>query len=239
MTGRLAIRGQAPAQSLYRRHLAIFLLLLIVLCSGCDKGESSPAQTAAPARQQYQGKIVAMGDSLTAGYGVDEGQSYPAQLERKLHQAGYNWQVINAGISGETSSGALSRINWVLKLQPDIVILETGANDGLRGTDPALLRKNLDRLLEILKEKKVVVVLAGMKMVTNLGERYTASFAAVYPDVARRHKVIYVPFFLQGVGGVQSLTQQDGIHPTAEGYRLVTDHLYPYVVQAIRTKTEK
>jgi len=174
-----------------------------------------------------------VGDSLTAGLGVNEEDAYPAQLEKKLRAAGYDWKVVNAGISGETSSGTLSRINWVMKLRPDIVILETGANDGLRGIDPALTRKNIDETIRILKQRNVTVVLAGMQMVRNLGREFTQGFADIYPSLARKHGLILVPFFLQGVAGDPSLNQPDGIHPTAEGYRIITESVYPYARKAI------
>jgi acyl-CoA thioesterase-1 len=188
---------------------------------------------AAPALAATGGTIVAMGDSLTAGYGVAERDAYPAQLERKLQQAGYGWRVINAGISGETSSGALSRTDWLLRLKPDIVILETGANDGLRGVDTRLTRRNIDRIVSKLQAHGVTVVLAGMQMVKNLGPGYVADFLAIYPTVAKKHHLILIPFFLSKVAGVPSLNQADGIHPVAEGYRIVTDTVFPYVKQAI------
>ena len=174
-----------------------------------------------------------MGDSLTAGLGVNEEEAYPAQLEKKLRAAGYDWKVVNAGISGETSSGTLSRINWVMKLRPDIVILETGANDGLRGIDPRLTRKNIDETIRILKQQNVTVVLAGMQMVRNLGREFTKDFADIYPSLAKKHGLILVPFFLQGVAGDPSLNQPDGIHPTAEGYRIITENVYPFAHKAI------
>jgi len=195
---------------------------------------SAQQAMAAPAPATHsQGTIVAVGDSLTAGLGVNEAEAYPAQLEKKLRAAGYEWKVVNAGISGETSSGTLSRINWVMKLRPDIVILETGANDGLRGIDPALTRKNIDETISILKQQNVTVVLAGMQMVRNLGREFTQGFADIYPSLARKHGLILVPFFLQGVAGDPSLNQPDGIHPTAEGYRIITESVYPYARKAI------
>jgi acyl-CoA thioesterase I len=212
------------------------------LCAGCERHDEHPAQPAQPAQHaeaKFQGTIVAMGDSLTAGLGVNENDAYPAQLERKLRQGGYRWQVLNAGISGETSSGALSRIGWVLKLKPDIVILETGANDGLRGTDPQLMRKNIGEMLQILEKNDVVVVLPGMKMLANLGKEYTGAFSAVYSDLSRKHRVILMPFFLAGVAGDQSLNQQDGIHPTAAGYRIIAENIYPYVLSAIERRHGK
>ena len=208
-------------------------------CAGCERHGEQPAQPVQHAEAEFQGTIVAMGDSLTAGFGVDENEAYPALLEKKLHQGGDRWQVINAGISGETSSGALSRIGWVLKLKPDIVILETGANDGLRGTDPHLMRKNIEEMLQILEKNDVVVVLAGMKMLANLGKDYTGAFSAVYSDLSRKNRVILMPFFLSGVAGDQSLNQRDSVHPTAAGYRIIADNIYPYVLKAIARRHEK
>jgi acyl-CoA thioesterase-1 len=121
----------------------------------------------------------------------------------------------------------------VLKLKPDIVILETGANDGLRGIDPKVTRRNIDETVRILKENKVIVVLAGMRMVSNLGREYLTAFASIYPAVARKHGLVLVPFFLKGVAGDPALNQADGIHPTGEGYRIAAETVYPYVLQAI------
>ena len=216
-------------------RLAVFITFILVLQGhlfGCKPRKDTPT---VPQHDHafYQGTIVAMGDSLTEGLGVDEADAYPAQLERKLQAAGLHWRVVNSGNSGETSSGALSRINWVLKMRPDIVVLETGANDGLRGIDPRLTQKNIDEILRILKENNVLVVLAGMRMVSNLGPEYTEAFHAIYPRLASKHNVTLVPFFLQGVAGEPALNQKDGIHPTAEGYRVVTEKIYPYVFQAI------
>ena len=205
------------------------------LFAGCRK-ENKPAGPPPAETPSFEGTIVAVGDSLTAGYGLAEPEAYPALLEKKLHQAGYRWQVINAGISGETSSGTLSRVDWILKLKPDIVILETGANDGLRGVDPRLTRENIDQTVTLLQQKGVAVVLAGMRMAANLGPSYTRQFAAIYPWVAARHHLILIPFFLAGVAGDPGLNQADGIHPVAKGYRIVTDLVYPYLLQAIARK---
>lgn len=209
-------------------------VIALTALAGCDRKEA--ARPAAPAQQEARataGTIVAVGDSLTAGYGLDEHDAYPAQLERRLQETGHPWRVVNAGISGETSSGALSRVNWVLTLKPDIVILVTGANDGLRGIDPKVTEKNIDEMVRTLKERNVTVVLGGMKMVANLGRDYTRAFAAVYPAVAKRHDLILIPFFLEGVAGRPDLNQADGIHPTAEGYRIVSDTVLPYAIKAI------
>ena len=180
-----------------------------------------------------EGLIVAMGDSLTAGLGVPETQAYPAQLERRLRADGYAFEVINAGVSGETSSSARTRTAWMLTLQPDIVILETGANDGLLGVDPSVMQDNINAIVQALQAKNVVVVLTGMQMVRNLGENYTRAFAQVYSHIAQQYDLIFMPFFLEGVGGEPEFNQGDGIHPTATGYEIIVENLYPYVIQAI------
>lgn len=228
-------------------RFTLILLMLLATIPACQKtdapetpsaqAESNPAPPAETTGQTSpsgpEGTIVAMGDSLTEGYGVPEGESYPAVLEARLREAGYHFEVVNAGISGETSSGARSRAEWVLKLEPDIVILVTGANDGLRGVDPALTRKNIAETVEIFQNNGVAVVLGGMQMVRNMGEEFTREFAAVYSSVAEEKNLIRVPFFLQGVAMEPSLNLDDGIHPNAEGYQRIVDNAFPHVVQAI------
>ena len=229
-----------PGKNLQPAHfpkwLFIVTLCLALVLTGCSpEQEPDAAATRAPeAEKTYRGIIAAVGDSLTAGLGVDESRAYPAQLGARLLSDGHNFKIINAGVSGETSSGTLSRINWVMStLKPDIVILETGANDGLRGIDPDVLRNNLDGLATILKENNIRVILAGMQMLPNLGPEYTKIFAGIYPEVAEKHKIILVPFFLDGVAGEAALNQPDKIHPTAEGYSRIVDTIYPYVLQSI------
>ena len=212
------------------------LLWLALLGAGCQEREPPPEPVSKTVA--YAGTIVAVGDSLTAGMGVSPEDTYPALLERRLAAAGYHYQVINAGVSGETTSGALSRTQWVLKLNPDIIILESGANDGLRGIDPQLIAHNLVQLVERFSAAGATVVLAGMKMPLNMGPEYAKDFAAAYPAAAERGAIL-VPFLLEGVGGRSSLNQPDGIHPTAEGYRRVVDNVYPYVVQAINAHAQK
>jgi acyl-CoA thioesterase-1 len=177
---------------------------------------------------------LAFGDSLTEGMGVDPNDAYPAQLERALQAAGYEGaSVVNAGVSGDTSSGALSRVDWVMQQEPDIVILAIGGNDGLRGIDPEVTAGNLDLLVQKIQAKGAVVVLPGMEMVQNMGQEYTSQFRALYPAVATRHKAILMPFFLQDVAANPKLNQPDFIHPTAEGYAVIVANLLPYVEQAI------
>jgi acyl-CoA thioesterase I len=226
----------------WSRLRAVFSLLLIgliLVLSGCS--QETPEEKTAVAPQTpspaYAGTIVALGDSLTAGLGVPEDQAYPAQLARRLQAAGHRYQVVNAGVSGETSSGTLSRIGWVAEsLNPDIVILETGANDGLRGVDPRLLETNLDRIVARLTENNVQVILAGMLMLPNLGPDYTRAFADIYPRIAGKHGVLFIPFFLDGVAGKAHLNQSDKLHPTADGYARIVETVYPMVVTAIERR---
>jgi len=212
----------------------IIFFLYLVGCSG--ESASNDAESKTPAEKQTTRKtIVAVGDSLTAGLGVNETQAYPAQLQRKLAGDGYDFKVVNAGVSGETSSGALSRIEWVIStLKPDIIILETGANDGLRGVDPDILRKNLDRIVSAIKANNIEVLLCGMKILPNMGPEYSKAFARVYPEIAQKHAIPLVPFFLEGVGGDPRFNQPDQLHPTAKGYRRIVDHIYPYVLNLIK-----
>ena len=207
-----------------------FILFLVLFIPGCGNESTPPSDPKAP---DYEGTIVAVGDSLTEGLGVAEELAYPALLEKKLQSGGYHYRVINAGVSGETSSGTLARINWILKLKPDIVILVIGANDGFRGIDPELIKTNILTIVRALKEKKVIVLLGGMQMGQNLGKEYITAFEKIYPLVAREENVGLVPFFLTGVAANPKLNQADGIHPTAEGYRVAVNYIFPYVIEAI------
>lgn len=166
-------------------------------------------------------RIVAFGDSLTAGFGVSTEDSYPAQLQRRLDALGYDYRVINAGVSGDTTAGGLRRVSWILTKKPDVVILELGANDGLRGLSIDQTHNNLREIILRLQEAGVGIVLAGMKLPPNYGHDYLARFEAIYPALAEEYRLPLIPFFLEGVGGSPSLNQADGIHPTAKGYTLV------------------
>lgn len=209
--------------------LLLFLFSLpLAACTGQPAPTPAPTATIVPSL-----KILAVGDSLTEGFGVESADAYPAQLERALTAAGYTATVVNAGISGETSSGTLQRIDWLLQQQPAIVILAIGGNDGLRGIDPALTTQNIETMVRRIQATGAVVVLPGMEMVRNLGDEYTDQFRAIYPAVAERTGAILMPFFLEGVAADPALNQPDFIHPTAEGYAVVVENLLPYVEQAI------
>ena len=227
--------------------LRCLLLMLIIMLSACASEEAPPAPTEAPAPTQVAeeatpsttSKILAFGDSVTEGLGVEPEEAYPALLQNRLRAEGYEYEVINGGISGETSSAALSRVEWMLTQKPDIVIVETGANDALRGIDLELTQNNISQIVKRFKESNVVVVLAGMQIIQNLGEEYTTQFANIYPAVAKEHDVILIPFFLEGVAGRPHLNQADVIHPTPEGYKIVLETIYPYVLEGIEAHRAK
>ncbi len=216
------------------RVLLLLTGFILLACIGCSREEEKELMVESDKVNEII--IVAVGDSLTAGYGLSEEDSYPAVLGRKLKSDGYNCRVINSGVSSETSSGTLSRIDWVLGLNPDIVILETGANDGLRGIDLNMVEKNLRKILFRLNDAEVITVLAGMKMVSNLGPVYVKKFNAIYPELADEFDSVFMPFFLEGVAMKRSMTISDGLHPNAKGYKIIVENIYPYVLKAMLRK---
>ena len=173
--------------------------------------------------------ILALGDSLTEGLGVDPNDNYPAQLEAQLKQQGYSHvKVINSGLSGETSTGLVNRLDWVAQTQPDITILTIGANDAIRGIDVATVEANIRTAVKRLQDNGSEVILGGMQIYDNLGSDYVQAFAAIYPRVAADMNVTLIPFFLDNVGGDPKLNQADAIHPTKEGYKIiVNDNILP------------
>ncbi len=173
--------------------------------------------------------IVALGDSLTAGLGVAPDEAWPALLEVRLGREVAPYRVINAGVSGDTSAGSLARLDWVLRNDPEIVIVALGANDGLRGQAVSALRANLTAIVERLKARKVKVLLAGMRLPPNYGATYTEAFVAAFSDVATRAGVPLLPFLLAGVAGDARLNLADGIHPNAEGHRVIAERVWPYL----------
>ena len=204
---------------------ASFVLGVVVLW--CALGTA--AATAQPERV-----IVAFGDSLTAGQGVAPDQSYPALLAAKLRTDGYSYRVVNAGVSGDTSAGGLRRVDWALKNKPELVLLELGVNDAFRGQDLDRVRANLDTMVTRFEAGGARVLLLGMRLPPNYGAGYAGRFEKIYAEVAERRKVAFMPFFLDGVGAVARLNQPDGIHPTAEGYRIIVERLWPYLEPLLR-----
>jgi len=187
------------------------------------------ALLAAPPARAAERVVVALGDSLTAGLGVAPDEAYPALLDARLRREGYGYRVVNAGVSGDTSAAGLRRVDWVLKSKPDVVIVALGANDGLRGLPVDALARNLEAIVTRVRATGARVLLAGMRVPPNYGADYTSAFAAVFPAVARRTGVPLAPFLLDGVAGDARLNQPDGIHPTAEGQRVIAERLWPYV----------
>jgi acyl-CoA thioesterase-1 len=190
----------------------------VLLLAGGPAGLSSPTFA-----DDERPRIVAFGDSLTAGFGVALEDAYPAHLQRRLEEHSVRYRVINAGVSGDTTAGGLRRVDWVLRSRPAIVILELGANDGLRGLNLDETKANLEKIIQRCHQASATVVLAGMKLPPNYGADYTKGFEAMYPALAKQYRLTLIPFFLDGVAGSPSLNQADGIHPTGDGYRIIAD----------------
>jgi acyl-CoA thioesterase-1 len=189
---------------------------------------STPAATApADAKRATRPKIVVLGDSLTAGLGLPADQAYPTLLQQRLNSAGYDYDVVNAGVSGDTSAGGLARLDWALQGDVKILIVALGANDALRGLPTNALKANLSQIIERAKDRKIRVILAGMEAPPNYGRDYIVSFHEVYPALATQYEVAFVPFLLQNVAGIHDLNQPDGIHPTAAGARVIADTVWP------------
>lgn len=172
--------------------------------------------------------LLFYGDSITAGYGLDPGEAYPALIQEKIDAAKLDWKVVNAGLSGETTAGGLRRLDWILRQPVDIFVIELGGNDGLRGLEPDVTRANLEKMIERIRAKnpRVTVVLAGMQIPTNMGPAYAQAFAKIYPALAEAQRTVLIPFLLEGVGGIPELNQPDGIHPTAAGHRMVAETVW-------------
>ncbi len=182
-------------------------------------------------------RILALGDSLTAGYGLAPKDSFPSQLEAALRARGHDVRIINAGVSGDTSAGGLARLDWSLADKPQFAIVELGANDGLRGLDSKQLRKNLDAILTRLNQAGVKVLLTGMLAPLNYGPAYRESFSQVYPDLARKHAVALYPFFLDGVARDPALNQSDGLHPNPQGVAIIVGRILPMVETMLKGGT--
>ena len=228
-----------------RRFLFSLFFVGIISLAACQNNNSktvSPSNSSVPAStapgdssktrdagNKSLAKIVAFGDSLTAGYGLQPSQSYPSLLQKRLKADGYEYEVVNAGISGDTSAGGVRRIDWSLEDQVKIVIVELGANDILRLQPVEDLKKNLGTIIEKAKAKGAIVLLAGMEAPTNSGVDYRKAVHEAYLDLAKEHQVTLIPFFLEGVAGMESLNQGDGIHPTVEGTKIVAETVYKYL----------
>jgi acyl-CoA thioesterase I len=209
------------------------MLALLAACGGdAAKPGTPPASTPASER----GRVVFLGTSLTAGYGLDPSQAYPALIQQKIDSAGLPFEAVNAGVSGETSAGALRRIDWLFQQPVAVLVLETGANDGLRGQNVDSLEANIQTIIDRgnALTPKPLIVLVGMRMLSNYGPLYIRRFAAVYPELAKRNDLPFVPFLLEGVAGVDSLNQGDLIHPTAAGQRRLAETVWRTLEPVLR-----
>jgi acyl-CoA thioesterase I len=218
-----------------RVRRAIIALVLCAAAAGCRKAPTpqataaaspAPVNPAAGTAERARPRIVVLGDSLSAGLGLAETESYPALLQQKLDAGGYDWEVVNAGISGDTSAAGLERLDWTLQGDVRILILELGANDGLRGLSVPEMKRNLATIIERAQQKGIAVLLAGMEAPPNFGPEYAAAFRRVYRDLAAQYHVTLVPFLLDRVAGIAALNQRDGIHPNAEGARIVAETVW-------------
>ncbi len=220
-----------PAQSF--RSLTIVLLLLITSCGNSEKkkqqtSEESVENTTASEEQKQEKTILFFGNSLTAGYGLEEGEAFPELIQKKIDSLELEYKVVNAGLSGETTAAGKNRIDWVLKQGVDIFVLELGANDGLRGIPLSETRKNLQAIIEKVREKnpQVKIILAGMQIPPNMGQDYTEEFRQIFPELAKENEVYLIPFLLKDVAGKPELNQDDGIHPTAEGDKILAENVW-------------
>jgi len=189
----------------------------------------------APQNVRAEQVLLFLGDSLTAGLGVAPEESYPHLLGIMLASDGFSEvRVVNGGVSGATTAGALSRMKWYDRMRPDVLFLALGANDGLRGLDVGAMHNNLEDVIRYAKSRNISVLLAGMELPPNYGDQYTEAFRTVYRDLAERYDLVLIPFLLEGVGGVATLNQADGIHPNAEGHSVIARHVYPTLKQHLQ-----
>ncbi len=211
------------------------LIVLTVVAAACgnqnkeeDKSKSATNEPDTSAVQNIKKNILFFGTSLTAGYGLDPSEAYPSLIQDKIDSLHLPYNVINGGLSGETSAGGKGRIDWLLKQPVDIFVLELGANDGLRGIPVAEMRKNLQTIINRVKAKypKAKLLLAGMQIPPNMGKTYSEGFKDLFPQIAEKNKMVLIPFLLDKVGGVAKLNQADGIHPTAEGDKILAENVW-------------
>jgi len=222
--------------------LSLICITFTLLLAACGEKKSSPAAavvTTDKSDTTSTKTVLFFGDSLTAGYGLDDqSQAFPAVVQNKIDAANLHYKVMNAGVSGETSAGRKAHIGWILKRKVDVFVLELGANDGLRGIPVTETINNLQAIIDSVKAKypKAKLVMLGMQVPPNMGSVYAYSFKAVFPELAAKNKMALVPFLLKGVGGVPSLNQKDGIHPTTEGAKIVGDNVWQVLQDVLLSK---
>lgn len=219
-----------------RGYLTLFSIVLLFSCGNSSKksakdakNENEPKEnTSANIKKKDEQVILFFGNSLTAGMGLETSEAFPALIQQRIDSLGLDYRVINAGLSGETTAGGKNRIDWVLKQEVAIFLLELGANDGLRGIPISETRQNLQAIMDKVRAKnpEVQIVLAGMQIPPNMGQDYTTEFRTIFPALAKKNDVALIPFLLEGVAGNPELNQSDGIHPTAEGYEIVRENVW-------------
>lgn len=223
-------------------YLPFLTLLFFASCGETAKEEKETEPESASEvensseKKADTGSILFFGDSLTAAMGLDPAEGYPAEIQKMIDSLGLNYEVVNAGLSGETTAAGKNRIDWVLNQEVDVFVLALGANDGLRGIPVEETRKNLQAIIETVREKnpEVEIILAGMQIPPNMGPEYTTDFKQLFPGLAEENDIHLIPFLLEGVAGVPELNQQDGIHPTAEGYDIVAKNVWEVLAPVIR-----
>jgi acyl-CoA thioesterase-1 len=222
-------------------ELMSFSVPFFLLCSCNDKAseqknKKTEIAVTGTTEKDTMKTIMCFGNSLTAGYGVDVNEAYPALLQKKIDSLGLKYKVINAGLSGETSAGGINRVDWVLRQAVDIFILELGANDGLRGINVKVTKQNLQQIIDKVKNisPKVKIILAGMRIPTSMGDAYTKEFEKIFSDLAKKNNIALIPFLLNRVGGESKFNQGDGLHPTAEGYKIVTENVWEVLKDEIK-----
>jgi len=216
--------------------LAAILCLLSVSCRENNSNQSKQKAEEQPKENKKNRTILFFGDSLTAGYGLDEPSlAFPGLIQAKLDSANLGYEVVNAGVSGETSSGGVERIDWILTKPVDVFILELGANDGLRGIPIESTTKNLQTIIDKVKSKnaEAKIILAGMQVPPNMGQRYSSGFKSMFAELATKNNIELIPFLLEGVGGETKLNQADGIHPTVEGHKIVAENVWPHILKVV------
>lgn len=222
-----------------------FTFLLLILFSACGESsrkegaDNSTEENSVAEKKKETKSILFFGNSLTAGYGLDTEEAFPAIIQKKIDSLGLSYRVINAGLSGETTAAGKNRIDWVLKQNVDVFILELGANDGLRGIPLKETRRNLQEIIDFVREKNpdTEIILAGMQIPPNMGTEYTSEFRRIFPELAEKNNVHLIPFLLEDVAGIPELNQQDGIHPTIEGQKILAENVWEVLAPIIRDES--
>jgi len=216
--------------------LAMSFCIFSVSCRENNPDKPKPQQEQEQKEVKKNKSMIFFGDSLTAGYGLDEPSlAFPGLIQAKLDSANLGYEVVNAGVSGETSSGGVERIDWILTKPVDVFILELGANDGLRGIPIESTTKNLQTIIDKVKSKnaEAKIILAGMQVPPNMGQRYSSGFKSMFAELATKNNIELIPFLLEGVGGETKLNQADGIHPTVEGHKIVAENVWPHILKVV------